>query len=154
MKEKILPIGLFLLTASLSAQEVISSQGDSYSNGSHTLDYTIGEPVIETVSNGSNDLTQGFHQTKLVITKVEDVNIGLNVSIFPNPTSELVNLTMENYQGFTLHLFDVSGKLLQQSNLTDIKTTVSLDVYPKGSYMLSLTNKENKKIKTYQIIKN
>lgn len=153
MKEKIIPIGLFLLTASLSAQEVISSQGDSYSNGTHTLDYTIGEPVIETVSNGTNDLTQGFHQTNLVITKIEDVNIDLNVSIFPNPTSELVNLTMEDFLGFTINLFDISGKLLQQKVLTDNKTTVSLDVYPKGSYMLTLTNNDNKKIKTYQIIK-
>lgn len=154
MKEKILPIGLFLLTASVSAQEVISSQGDSYSNGTNSIDYTIGEPVIETVSNGSNDLTQGFHQTNLVITKVEDLNVNFAVNIFPNPTSDLINLTLEKYEGLTLQLFDISGKLINQTLLTDVKTTISVTQYPKGSYLLALTNKENKNIKTYQIIKN
>ena len=154
MKKKLIPIGLFLLSASVNAQEVISTQGDSYNNGTNTLDFTIGEPVIETVSNGSNDLTQGFHQTNLVITKVEDLNVNFNVSIFPNPTSDLINLTFEKYEGFTLQLFDISGKLLNQLLLSDIKTIISVTQYPKGSYLLTLTNKENKNIKTYQIIKN
>lgn len=44
-------------------QEVISTQGDSYSNGSGSLNFIIGEVVINTGSDGSNDITQGFHQT-------------------------------------------------------------------------------------------
>lgn len=153
MRKKLLPIGLFLLVASVNAQEVISTQGDSYSNGINTIDYTIGELVIETVSDGTNDLTQGFHQTLLTITNVEDLDVNFSVSIFPNPASDRVNLTIENYQGLTFRLFDVSGKLLSQAVLTEARTSINVEEYPKGMYLLTLTQQKDKKIKTYQIIK-
>ena len=50
-------------TLSVSAQEVVSTQGDSYSNASGSIDFTIGEVIIDTGTDGTNDLTQGFHQT-------------------------------------------------------------------------------------------
>jgi hypothetical protein len=55
---------LFLLFAgfTLSAQEVISTQGDSYINGNGSIDFTIGEVIIDTGTDGSIFLTQGFHQ--------------------------------------------------------------------------------------------
>lgn len=135
------------------AQEVISTQGDSYSNANNTLDFTIGEPVIGTVTDGTNDLTQGFHQTVLVITNVEDLDAKFLVNIFPNPTSEAVNLTVEEYGGVTFQLFDVAGKLLTQASLTGKNTTVKVGDYPKGTYLLTLTQEENKKVKVYKIIK-
>jgi hypothetical protein len=52
-----------LTTISVTAQEVVSTQGDSYSNSSGSIDFTIGEVIINTGTDGTNDLTQGFHQT-------------------------------------------------------------------------------------------
>ncbi len=153
MKKKLIPVGLFLLTASVNAQEVISTQGDSYSNGSNTIDFTIGEPVTETVSDGTNDLTQGFHQTLLTITSVEDLDVDILVNLFPNPTAEFANLTIEKYEGLKFQLFDVTGNLLKQAALTGSKTSVNMSEYPMGMYLLTLTNQKDKKIKTYQIIK-
>ena len=56
---------LFSLFASLAvtAQEVISTQGESYSNASASIDFTIGEVIINTETAGTNVITQGFHQT-------------------------------------------------------------------------------------------
>ena len=154
MKKQTLFAGVFLLSAALSAQEVISTQGDSYNNTNNTLDFTIGEPVIETVSDGANDLTQGFHQTKLTVVSVEDLDVNFSVNIFPNPTADVVNLNIDNYEGLSFHLFDVTGKLLKQEMVTAQRTTVNVSDYPKGTYLLTLTHQENKKIKTYKIIKN
>ena len=50
----------YLLLLSVSAQEVVSTQGDSYSNASGSIDFTIGEVIITTGTDGTNDLTQGF----------------------------------------------------------------------------------------------
>ena len=153
MRKNTLFAGLFLLSVALNAQEVISSQGDSYTNTSNTLDYTLGEPVIETVSDGTNDLTQGFHQTLLTIVGIEDLDVNFSVNIFPNPTAEIVNLNIEKFKGVTYHLFTVEGKLLAEAQLTEQLTTVNVGDYPKGTYLLTLSEKENKKIKTYRIIK-
>ena len=61
MKRHTLVLFSLLATGTVSAQEVVSSQGDSYSNGS--IDFTLGEVIIATGTDGTNDLTQGFHQT-------------------------------------------------------------------------------------------
>ncbi|QQS30849.1 MAG: hypothetical protein IPM47_07970 [Sphingobacteriales bacterium] len=49
---------------SLSPQ-VVASGGGYGTGGGYTLSYTVGEPVIATLSGGSNILTQGFHQPDL-----------------------------------------------------------------------------------------
>ena len=154
MKKKLLPIGVFLLSASVNAQSVISTQGNSYSNASNTIDYTIGEPVTATVSNGSNDLTQGFHQTNVVITNIEDLDANILVNIFPNPTSDFVNLAVEKFEGLTLQIYDTAGKLVEQTELSQSLTSVKVSHYADGTNLLTLTHKKDKKIKSYKIIKN
>lgn len=62
MIKNILLLFLLLITWSITAQEVMSMQGNSYTNASISIDFTIGEAVIKTVTDGNNTLTQGFHQ--------------------------------------------------------------------------------------------
>jgi hypothetical protein len=51
-----------LVALPVSGQEVTASNGNSVSNANYSLDYTVGEIAIQTVSAGSSILTQGFHQ--------------------------------------------------------------------------------------------
>ncbi len=45
-----------------NSQEVISSQGSVYSNSNGSISFTVGEPVITTLTGSNNDVTQGFQQ--------------------------------------------------------------------------------------------
>ena len=92
MKKKHLLIGAFIGSSMtvFAQQDIVSTQGDSYSNSNNTIDFTIGEPVIETVSDGTNDVTQGFHQTQLTITSVKDYETDFILNVFPNPTAQLL----------------------------------------------------------------
>lgn len=153
MKKKTLLVVLFVSSISLSAQEVISTQGDSYDNGTNTIDFTIGEPVIETVSDGTNDATQGFHQTNLTITNIEDLDVDFSVNIYPNPAADVINLTIEKYEKITYQIYDMGGKLVDQSTLTSSTTSLNVSDYPKGTYLLTLIESDKKKLKTYKIIK-
>jgi hypothetical protein len=54
---------IVLFTTNLFCQDVISSQGDSYTDSSASIDFTIGEVVSFTGSSIENNITQGFHQT-------------------------------------------------------------------------------------------
>ena len=65
---------LLLTSVCVSAQEVIATQGGSYTSASANIDFTIGEVIINTVTDGTNYLTQGFHQTN-------GISCNLNVSI-------------------------------------------------------------------------
>ena len=46
----------------ITSPSVISSSGNSYNNGGVNMDYTLGEIVVETQTNSTTILTQGFHQ--------------------------------------------------------------------------------------------
>ena len=61
MKKHTLVLFSLFVAISVSAQEVVATQGDSYSNASANIDFTIGEVIIDTGTDGTNDLTQGFH---------------------------------------------------------------------------------------------
>ncbi|CAL2105380.1 conserved hypothetical protein [Tenacibaculum sp. 190524A02b] len=70
MKQFLFIISL-LITSSLSSQTiertVIGSNGTTLSTANASLDYTIGDLVVTTSSNGSNTLTQGFQQETIVL---------------------------------------------------------------------------------------
>ena len=57
----------FFLIRQINAQEVVSAGGGDFTNSSLSVSWTIGEPITETYSVGSNILTQGFHQSKLSV---------------------------------------------------------------------------------------
>ena len=64
MKYSFIILILFLSGSLLSAQEIVSSNGDTQSAAGYELSWTVGEVVIETLIGGTNSLTQGFHQAE------------------------------------------------------------------------------------------
>jgi hypothetical protein len=54
-----------ILNAQTPPQQVISSGGGYYANSNGSVSVTIGEMVIQTLSTGTNILTEGFQQTFL-----------------------------------------------------------------------------------------
>ena len=98
--------------------EVIASAGEHFENGTTQLSWTLGEVVIDTYDNGTNTLTQGFHQTQLTVTSVEETLSEVRLNMYPNPTSELLNIDLGNNQtDINLQLFDMSGKLVYQAKI-------------------------------------
>ena len=75
-----------------SAQTVIGTQGNSSWNSACSIDYTIGEVVIAYGSDSTTHLTQGFHQPVFEITSVETIDISFEVTIYPNPAVDQVNI--------------------------------------------------------------
>ena len=56
-------------------------------------------------------------------------------SIYPNPTENLIQIEIENYNGsIEAALYDFTGKLLETTN----ETTISLRNYSKGIYILKV----------------
>ncbi len=90
-------IGLIVLTllftGNLQAQKVVSANGGTATAAGTQVSWTIGEPITATVTDGTTTLTQGFHQTKLTVTAVDDIQIaGLEIKVYPNPTSDYVTV--------------------------------------------------------------
>ena len=56
-----------LFSCVVNAQTLISTQGHFIDNGNGSISYSIGEPVISTLSNTNGDVTQGFQQITITI---------------------------------------------------------------------------------------
>ena len=152
MIKNILTITLLLSSLLVNAQEVVSTQGDSYSNGTANISFTIGEVVINTGTDGTNDLTQGFHQTNWNFLGVEDHAPNYEAIIFPNPTLEVLNIRTSAFENVTYKLYDAKGKLVLQDKLSAEQTPIKVSHLAQGSYSLTLNN-ETQNLKTFKLIK-
>lgn len=149
------PILILLFVGSFSfvdAQEVIATQGDSYIAAPGTLDFTIGEVVINTVSNASNDLTQGFHQTNWKFSGLEDFAPEFVIAVFPNPASDYLNIQTTDYQNVHVVLYDEAGKLVAQEDLLAETTSIRVAELATGNYSLVVSNNTGK-LKLFKLIK-
>jgi len=140
--------------APVHSQEVIATQGNSSSNSDCILDYTLGEVVTAFGQNSENHLTQGFQQPKLSITDVEEFSDEVNISVFPNPVDEFINIRMNSYiDGCTIHLYDLLGKELLCKPIFENTLSIPFQSYSTGNYLLVLYTKDRQKLITYKILK-
>jgi len=149
---------LFFSTSIFSqsiSSEVVGSSGEFYKNGSSQIEFTVGEVVIETFNSSSNYLTQGFHQTNLKIESIQDKDISLEMSVYPNPSIDEITLFISNTnEEFLIIIYDALGKNIYKSNIKGkIEKRINVSKYSSGTYLLHLTNSRHRTIKTYKIQK-
>ena len=142
MKKNTLVLFSLFASISVSAQEVLATQGDSYSNASANIHFTIGEVIIDTGTDGTNDLTQGFHQTNWNFLGLEDFAPDYQVTIFPNPTQDVLNIKTSSFQNVTYTLYDAQGKLVMQNILSAEQTPIQVSQLAPGAYSLELIFEE------------
>lgn len=158
-KHSIVFFSLFAII-SVSAQEVVATQGESYSNASANIDFTIGEVIIDTGTDGTNDLTQGFHQSNWNFVGLEDHAPNYEAFIFPNPTEDLLNIKTSAFGHVTYTLYDALGKIVLQDVLCAEITPVQVSHLAPGAYSLELRFEEGNeglqslaKRKTFKLVK-
>ncbi|MBU0763377.1 MAG: T9SS type A sorting domain-containing protein [Bacteroidetes bacterium] len=137
--------------------EVISSGGGEYENAYASISITIGEPVTETVSNGTYTLTQGFQQGAIGILVIEEKKAPeITVTLFPNPATDNIDLVIR-YDGnepFSYSISDVSGKILKSSEVkrTDVHS-IDISGFAGGRYYLRAVCENIGYSKTFKIQK-
>ena len=151
--KKLLLLGALALPLLSFGQEVISSQGDSYTDASGSIDFTIGETVIETVGDASNDLTQGFHQTNWSFVGIDDFDLSFEIKIYPNPVDDYLIITSSDYANKTYELYDANGKIISQGHLLKEETTIDTRALLPASYSIRIKNEEHIDLKTIKLVK-
>jgi len=141
-----------IATLGTSAQEVVSTQGNSYSNANGSIDFTIGEVMINTGTDGTTAITQGFHQTNWNFVGVEDYALHFEVTVFPNPTEDVLTIQTTTFERVTYSLYDAQGKLVLKDALSAEQTPIQVSQLAPGSYSLTLNN-DAQILKTFKLIK-
>jgi hypothetical protein len=142
----------FSIAQSLAPQ-VISTSGTSFNDGVSQLDWTLGEPAAQTFDNGSNLLTQGFEQPQLTVTAVNAPAADFELSIFPNPAVDYLQLHFGQLKdAVTVELYTTDGKLLFSRQYSESDMKIAMNEYAAGTYLLAVKNKRSV-TKSYRIIK-
>jgi hypothetical protein len=160
MKRSIFILLFFVSVKMVSSQtlfpEVFSCFGGYGENSTVQLTWTVGEPLFTTVENSSNILTQGFNQTLIVEEITSDVNEipGCTFKIFPNPTSDKLNVSikMEEQKDLMLLLFDINGKTVFTGKYSNTVQQIDVSGFAAGVYLLKIIDGKNA-IKLFKIQK-
>ncbi len=139
--------------------DVIATSGDYFVNENASLSWTLGEAVIETFSNESLMLTQGFQQSYYQIVSVNDPeNLNFHVKVFPNPAKDFVNIEITSEEKSTLlklEIFDFLGNCLLERDIMNetFKERVDLSSYATNMFLLKVTNIHSSRTHSFKILK-
>jgi hypothetical protein len=152
----------FLLTAGLAngqsvERHVVASAGDYFVTPNLSLSWTLGEAVTETVSNEFMMLSQGFQQgEKITFTTIKDPLARLfDIKVFPNPTSDVVNISINSEMNdiLTVQIYSMAGEKVLTEKTSDKNIQLSLADLAPANYLLSLRKLNGELITTYSINK-
>jgi hypothetical protein len=143
--------------------ETFNASGDDALGNSGSVSYSIGQVFFTYIGESVYNVAQGVQQSNLTdnkenIDRPEDIDSPeVNVIVYPNPTTDFVNLSMkgldlDNGQN-VYHLFNYQGKLIEKSNINEVKTEIDLRHLSSSVYILQVFIK-NKIFKTFKILKN
>lgn len=141
---------------SIQAQQAIIASGGMGSSVNGNINYSFGQVDYFTNSSPTGSLWQGVQQPYEIFTlRTNDLpNINLKMLVYPNPTTALVNLKIENLSFNTLeyYLFDITGKQISSQKINQPETQIPLENLPSATYFLNVSD-NNKRIKSFKIIK-
>ena len=90
---------------------------------------------------------------EVILVGINDFNQSSTISIYPNPTSGLLEIhCLLIGNSYSLKLYDVYGKFLLATKMTDSYTEIDMSSYANGIYLVKIFN-EDKIISTRKVVK-
>lgn len=138
----------------------INSAGEKWQVGHIKVGFTVGElMVLQLEDSEGNRISSGFSAgTSLsVVGVVEADEQLLDISVFPNPVSELLYVAIQSTRlgRLTLLLTDVGGKVVYQGTYAGIANSIGVNFtsYAPGLYILWVQTEDKEILAHYKIIK-
>lgn len=157
-KNVIRPIALLaagLLWAGIvHAQESINASGGDATGTGGSVAYSFGQVVYSTATGTTGSLAQGVQQAFeiSVVIGIEEASIQLEMSAYPNPTTDFLTLKVNVFEGLNLQLTGLNGAVISSKTISEFNTTISMEGLANSIYFLTISN-ENHIVKTFKITK-
>ncbi len=139
---------------------VLASSGSSSHSGKVSLDWTLGEVAVATLSTPSGFLTEGFHQPEFLRVEANrnDAAVTESITIAPNPVSTLLSIQIPetwSRSASTVSVFDATGQLVQSGQITPGVATSewNMSAHPAGTYWMRIVAHDSKQMQTFKVIK-
>ena len=148
-------IGLAAETRAQSISHFVIGNAGSYAEDMNigSLHWTVGEIATTQFENG-DILSEGFHQTYpgLLFTSIWELSdLDIQFEVFPNPTSNWLNIRTDQQEQLHFMLTTILGQTLLQKEFA-LTTQLDLSPFPAGIYLLRIT-RDGQFVKTFKIQK-
>ena len=135
--------GFTIINAQHNDLNVLSTAGSDFSIPNFELGWTLGEPIILTLENEFNILSQGFHQPDYqVITSTNTPGWTGKISVTPNPfMSEIkIDINLLSVDRLQLELTDMTGRICWTKSFqqNEIHESIPASDFPAGLYILHM----------------
>ncbi|HRC33067.1 MAG TPA: T9SS type A sorting domain-containing protein [Bacteroidia bacterium] len=164
----ILFVSAFTSNAQTIQRSVIGSAGGTTTAGSITLSSTVGETFTNKLTTANGSIKQGFQQGNILIARIantelpatiseaktiapEKVETELMLNIFPNPTTDFVNIATETDEQINLTVIDAQGKIIKQLQHSSTQTQIDFTQLTAGTYFIVAQSANSRN--TYKVIK-
>ena len=146
---------LLLGLGGLHAQETVTTSGGDATGTGGTASYSVGQVIYTTATGTNGSIAQGVQQPYeiAVTTGVNKTTINLELSVYPNPTTDYLTLKVEDNTELNYQIYDNHGKVIANKKVTATTSTINLESLPKATYFLNVVN-NSQVLKTFKIIKN
>ncbi len=108
--------------------------------------FESGTLLVSTLSFSDPNFTPGMLLIREFNLGIED-NLTSEISIFPNPVSNVLTIASPTVQIETIALYDILGnQLFNASEISENKTTLDISNYASGVYLLNINENITKKV--------
>jgi hypothetical protein len=154
-------IGTISFAQSIAPQSV-NTAGAKMTQSNGSLSFTVGELVVlQQYDANGNSLGGGFTNAATVSTAIlaveEPSSEILQVDVFPNPTSDLVQIRIKEskLENLKISMTDISGKEIFQGSYRLMQQIIGINTatYPSGTYFLTLKDFQGNVLGTYKVVK-
>ena len=121
---------------------LISSAGDTWLQEDYILCFSVGEIAIETQQQQNTILTQGFHQEEnYQITELDESLNSHQINIYPNPTSDILNIYCNDKSEVEINIKDIKGRSVAKLENATLYNNPSIDLgsLSNGVYFLEIS---------------
>lgn len=153
MKLTLLTAFLFayaIVFGQMAERSVIAASGNEFIADSKSINFLVGETIVETFSTSNLILTQGFIQPNSIVVGIKTTKQNdLNVNVYPNPVkstfivdfNELIQPSI-NYS-FWLSIYDIYGRVIEKHKIDKGKTEIDITNLPEEVYVLKVTHENS-----------
>ncbi len=151
--KKLIIFAVMLISVSLSAQKNTLAAGGKAVGSQGSACFSIGQIDYGCMSSNDASMTMGMQQPYEIalVTDIHKTAILSQVSVYPNPVTDVLNVNLPPDLPTIMTLNDGAGKLILTQNSTG-PATVDMNELPTGLYYLQVS--AGSEIKTYKLIKN
>ncbi len=110
---------------------------------------------VQVIAHCTNGVTSDPSTTITFTTNPDGINdytLDNTVTVFPNPTTGLIQIENGEWRMENVEVYDAYGKLLNTMSVNDHTVNLDLSGYAKGTYFVRVTTEKG--VVTKRVVKN